>query len=102
MPRMSVNRPGLRDEELLEQAYGVAIAHAGDEVSRGGVEALSLDDGHVEKLRRPLAHLFPEPGEDSGGLLEFSRRGGVLVDRIEKEAPQVQHCLEDDLAHPNL
>jgi len=55
----SVDGPGLRDEKLLEQTDGVAVRHAGDEVARGGVEALGFDRMAIEEFVGPLPDLLP-------------------------------------------
>ena len=57
--------PGLRDEQLLEEADGVAVGHAGEKVAGGGVEPFRLDRPPVEELVGPLADLLPQPAEDA-------------------------------------
>src|SRR6185295_1902559 len=49
--------PWLRDEELLEEADGVAVGHAGDEVARRHVDTIGVDGTAIEELVGALAHL---------------------------------------------
>src|SRR5580765_6566893 len=70
--------PGLGDEELLVEADGVAVRHAGDKVLRRHVEALVPDGPAVQELLGPLADLVPQPAEDSCRLAKLRRRNVVL------------------------
>src|SRR5262245_52733021 len=90
----SVGVPGLRDEQLLEQADGIAVGHAGDEVARGGVEALGVDGASVEKLIGPFTNLLPQAAEDVGGFPELGSRDRVFVDRVEQIAAQGENRAE--------
>src|SRR3954454_666806 len=56
----SVDRPRLRNVELLEQPDGVTIGHAGDEVPRCGVETVLVDRAWVQEFGRPFANLVPQ------------------------------------------
>src|SRR5262252_103809 len=97
-----VDRPGLRNVELLEQADGVAVGHAGDKIAGGGVEALAFDRARVEKRGRLLANLLPQAGQNAGGFLELDRCDAVLVHGVEQETPQLQHRIEHPVTHANL
>ena len=50
--RSLFNRPGLRNEELLEQPDGVAVGHACHEVANRGVQPFLLDRLRVQELGR--------------------------------------------------
>src|SRR2546425_13015655 len=52
--------PRFRNEELLEEADGVPIGHAGEKVARRGVESLLLDRAPIEELVGAVAHFVPE------------------------------------------
>src|SRR5262245_63816813 len=54
-----VDRPGLRNEQLLEQSDGVAVRHARDEVARRDIEAVLVhgrSEEHTSELQS-LRHL---------------------------------------------
>src|SRR5439155_20082750 len=94
--------PGFRNEQLLEEADGVTVGHAGDEVARRGVEAFGVDRAAIEELIGMLAHLVPESAEDVGGLAELRGRDRVLVHRFEQKAAQAENRVEHAPAHPDL
>ena len=57
--------PGLRDEQLLEQADGVAVGHPGQEVLRA-TSSPSARRSRIEELAGPLPDLLPQAAEDAG------------------------------------
>ena len=87
--------PRLRNEELLVEADGVAVGHAGQEIPRGRIEPLFVNRSLVQELCRTLADLLPQAAEDATGLLELRGRDVVLVDRLEKKAPQADGRVEN-------
>ena len=82
----SVDLPGLRNVQLLEETDRIAIGHAGDEVARGGVDPFGFDGHGIEELFGSLVHFLPEAAEDTDRLSELGRRDRVFVHRVEQEA----------------
>src|SRR5262249_5847070 len=82
--------PPLRNAELLEEADGVAVGHAGEKIARRDVEPVGGDGAEVQEFLGPLANLFPESGQDAARLLELRRRHVVFVNRVEQERPKFE------------
>src|SRR5688500_19474000 len=72
--------PRLRDEKLLVERDGEAVGHAGEKVSRGGVDPFRFDDPPLEELVGPGAQFVPQTPADPRGFAELRRRDLVLVE----------------------
>ncbi len=90
--RESVDRPGLGDVQLLEEADGVAIGHAGDEVAGRGVERLRARWSWRRGTRSGRSRTFSHsPLRIPDAFLNSAVAIDVLVDRVEQKRSKAEH-----------
>src|SRR5262245_63632566 len=86
-------RPGLGDEQLLEETNGEAVGHAGDEVPERGIESLLFDRACFEVLTRTLPKLLPQSRQDVRGLAELGCGNRVRSEEHTSELQSLRHLV---------
>src|SRR5262249_10769058 len=94
--------PRLRNEELLVEADRVPIGHAGEKITRRGVEALLVDRALIQELSGTLSDLLPQTSKDTASLLELGRGDIVFLDGLKQKTAQPDGCAQDAIAHPDF